>query len=463
MIVGKHMQGVIVGLKGQVAEIKFNNEQPAMYDILTSEIDSNVLIEVISSSGRNTFFGLVLSPANQLYRGMIVYNTEKQLSIPMGEKVLGRVFDIFGQDQMEDKDFEGAEYQSIHWQEKYNFDHVSTPNQILETGIKAVDFFTPILKGGKVGLFGGAGVGKTILLTELINNIVILSKKKRDMAAVFSAVGERSREAQELYIRLKETKVIDQMSLVLGQMGENPAVRFRTAFAGASLAAYFRESLKKDVLFLIDNVYRFAQAGHELSIMMSAIPSEDGYQPTLTSDMGSLHERLVSTKSGFVTAIEAVFVPSDDMTDFGVRSVFPYLDTFVVLSRAVYQQGRMPAIDLLASTSRALSPTITDKVHYEVYLEAKSLLEQAANLEKIVSLVGFSELSFDDQTVYKRAILLKNYMTQTFHTVEDQTGRKGAYITLKQTVTDVRNILKGKYDILHPEKLLFIGAIEDVI
>lgn len=455
--------GKITAIKGQIVEVEFENLKPQLNELLKVEQNENVVLEVISSIEGNKFFCICLSDTSSLSRGMRLSGTGRSLSIPVGEQVLGRVIDIFGNihDNLGKVEFQNTK--DVHSIENSYGSYIKAPKEILETGIKAIDFFTPILLGGKVGLFGGAGVGKTILLTELINNIIILSKRSKGTLGVFSAVGERSREAQELYSTLNNFEAFQEMCLILGQMGENPAVRSRTAYAGATIAAHFRDEMSKDVLFLMDNMYRFAQAGHELSIMMNSIPSEDGYQPTLNSEMSYVHELLVSKQSGYVTGIEAIFVPSDDMTDYAVRSIFPYLDTFVVLSRAVYQEGRLPAIDLLSSNSRALSTDYIDTQHYETYLEAKSVLEQASRLEKIVSLVGFSELSFEDQTIYKRAVLLKNYMTQNFHTTEEQTGKKGNYVPLKQTISDVKNIIKGKYDIVHPEKLLYIGTIQEVL
>ncbi len=465
--------GRVTAIRGQVVEVVVDEFMPKMYDVLKAVgadgNETHVQLEVVSSMGESKFFCLGLSGLHDLYRGMPVMNTGRQLNIPVGDEILGRAIDVFG--QVHDGRGElKAEQQIVYQAGEQPVAQVKVSTEILETGIKAIDFFAPVLKGGKVGLFGGAGVGKTILLTELINNLVVTGGQlgdgkrslSRDMVAVFSAVGERAREAQELYSKLSEAKVMDKMTLVLGQMGENPAVRSRTAFLGATIAGYFRDQWKKDVLFLIDNAYRFAQAGNELAMMMKTIPSEDGYQPTLNSEMGRFHERLISTDAGEVTAIEAIFVPSDDMTDYGVRSIFPFLDTFVILTRSVYQEGRMPAMDLLASTSRALNRDLIGANHYETYLEAKKLLEQAASLENIVSLVGFAELSFEDQTLYKRATLLKNYMTQSFFTTKEQTGKEGTYVPLEKTINDVKDIMRGKYDILHPEKLRFIGEIRVV-
>ncbi|HRN96398.1 MAG TPA: F0F1 ATP synthase subunit beta, partial [Candidatus Levybacteria bacterium] len=325
-------------------------------------------------------------------------------------------------------------------------------------GIKAIDFFSPLLRGGRVGLFGGAGVGKTILLTEVIHNVVVLAKNND--VSIFTGVGERIREGQELFETLKESNVLPSVALVFGQMGENPAVRFKTALTGLALAEHFRDEEHRNVLFFIDNIFRFAQAGYELSTLMNTIPGEGGYQATLASEMAQFHERLVSTKNASITSMEAVYVPSDDVTDYGVQSVFPYLDSSVVLSRAVYQEGRFPAIDFLSSTSSALSREIVGDDHYNAYIEAQSLLKRALTLERIVSLIGESELPAADQVIYKRARLLKSYMTQSFFVTENQTGRKGEYVKRVETIGDVNEILQGRYDTAEPERLMYVGSLK---
>lgn len=455
-------KGKIVSIKGNVVEVEFIASQPSMYDILTVDSVKNAMLEVYASSAKNKYFCLSLSPVKHLNRGQQVINTGKSLQIPVGTKVLGKAFDIFG------NMFDGSgetkfEYREVFKKSKAQIEKVIVPSEILQTGIKALDFFAPVLKGGKAGLFGGAGVGKTILLTELIRNIVVDESKgikvKKRPVSVFGAVGERAREAQELYENLQTAKVAKYTSLVLGQMGENPAVRQRTAYAASALAEYFRDEEGRDVLFFMDNIYRFAQAGNEIATLMGTIPSEDGYQSTLSSQVAQIQERLVSANGNYITSVQAVFVPSDDLNDFGVRSVFPYLDTSIILSREIYQQGRLPAIDLLNSTSSALNPDTVGNLHYKTYLEAKSLLEQAKNLERIVSLIGESELSVADQTVYKRAEILKNYMTQDFGVVQDQTGRPGVKVGIETTVKDVNKILEGEYDSKDPEEFKFIASI----
>jgi F-type H+-transporting ATPase subunit beta len=373
--------------------------------------------------------------------------------------MLGRVVDSFGRPQ----DGLGpisAKDESPIIAEDVKFADVDVAKEILETGIKPIDFFTPIVKGGKAGLFGGAGVGKTVILSEIIHNIVILNPEEN--VSVFTGVGERTREGEELLTTLTENKVMEGVSLIFGGMGENPAVRFRTAFAGVTLAEHYRDVMGKNVLFFIDNIFRFAQSGYELSTLMNVLPSEGGYQATLSSEMASFHERLSPTQKNSISTIEAVYVPADDLTDSGVQSVFPYLDSGIILSRSIYQEGRFPAVDILSSTSSALNVDVVGDKHYQTALDAQSLLKKAISLERIVSLIGESELSPQDQIIYKRAKYLKNYMTQYFTVVESQTGKKGVQVPRSDTVTDVRAILEGKVDSLQPEDLLYIATLKDV-
>ncbi|HET9946443.1 MAG TPA: F0F1 ATP synthase subunit beta [Patescibacteria group bacterium] len=449
--------GKIISIRGQIVEVEFLDDKPEIHDILVLENSDETKLEVFTSSSPTTFYCLALTTASKMKRGAKVVNTSSPLTIPVGKEVLGRIIDVFGNPQDGKGALKTTKKRPIFHQE-VDFSHLSSPTKILETGIKAIDFFAPLLTGGKVGLFGGAGVGKTILLTEIIHNIVILNKEKN--VSVFAGVGERSREGQELFEALDESKVLDSVSLLYGSMGENPAVRFRTAIASVAMAEYFRDEEKKNVLFFIDNVFRFAQAGYELSTLMNSIPSEGGYQATLGSEMASLHERLLSTKDNTITSFEAVYIPSDDISDYGVQSVFPYLDSTIVLSREVYQQGIFPAIDLLSSTSSALNPAIAGENHYKTFIETQSLLKKAVYLERIVSLIGQSELSQADQLIYKRAQIVKNYMTQSFFTVQNQTGRKGIFVSLTDTVSDVRAILDGKYDSFDAEKFLYIDSLK---
>lgn len=451
-------KGKIISVKGHIIEVEFGSDAPSIHDLVFLEKDPNVKMEVYDTSSISTFYCISLSSTKKLHRGGVVINTREPIKIPVGNEVLGRVIDIFARPQDGKEEISTIEAKPI-FAEAVNYESVIVPKEILDTGIKAIDFFAPVLKGGKVGLFGGAGVGKTILLTEIIHNIVTLHKEKT--VSVFAGVGERVREGQELYESLLQTGILPQVALIYGSMGENPTIRFRTATAGVTLAEYFRDVQKKDILFFIDNIFRYAQAGYELATLMNAIPSEGGYQATLPSEMASFHERLISTNSGAITTIEAIYVPSDDLTDYAVQSVFPYLDSNVILSRLVYQEGRFPAIDILASTSAALNEDTVGVKHFKALLSAQNLLKKAVSLERIVSLVGQSELSPEDQNYYKRAQLLKSYMTQNFTVTEMQTGKKGKRVPLAQTVEDVQEILAGKFDDYPAETFLYIGSIKE--
>lgn len=451
-------KGIIIAILGQIVEVLFEEEAPLVHDILVLEEDETSSMEVYASSGKKTFYCLLLSSSAKLARGKTVLNTQAPIMIPVGEQILGRVIDIFGRPKDGKAALDG-EKKAIFGKD-VPYEDIVTPSTMLETGIKAIDFFSPILKGGKVGLFGGAGVGKTMLLTEIIHNIVILHKE--ESVTLFVGVGERIREGQELYETLNENKVLPSVGLLFGQMGENSAIRFRTGLAGVTIAEHFRDIEKKHVLFFLDNMFRFAQAGYELSTLMNGIPGEGGYQATLSSEMARFHERLASTKKGAITAIEAVYVPSDDITDYGVQSIFPYLDSTVVLSRNIYQEGRFPAMNLLASTSSALNRETVGDLHYQALIDAQTLLKRAAALDRIVSLIGESELSVEDQLIYKRSRLLKNYMTQSFFVTQSQTGKKGKYVPLKDTLADVRTIIDGKIDDREIEKLLYIGNLGEI-
>ncbi len=451
--------GKIISLRGHVVEVEFLNVTPAIHDVVVLEKDPQTQMEVIVSSGPRRFYCFLLNESIHLQKGASVINTNESIMIPVGKSVLGRVFDIFGTVQdggsklIPEAKRSIFSYLDIH-------EEIVVPYEIIHTGIKAVDFFCPLLRGGKIGLFGGAGVGKTILLTEIIHNVVVLNKD--NSVSVFTGVGERIREGQELYDSLQQSGVLPSVSLVFGPMGENPSVRFRTAIAGVTLAEYFRDSMNKDVLFFIDNVFRFTQAGHELSTLMNNIPSEGGYQATLSSEMAGLQERLVSTKKGSLTAIEAIYIPADDIGDYGVQSVFPYLDSTLVLSRSIYQQGRFPAIDLLTSTSSGLTVENAGEAHYKAFIQSQAILKKAQSLDRIVSLVGESELSPTDQIVYRRAKIIQNYMTQNLFVVQPQTGKEGKYVNLPDIVADVQTILAGKYDDYPPETFLYLGSLKDL-
>jgi len=454
--------GKILSIKGQVVTVKFTDNQPNIHDLVILSDEPSVKMQVHSTNGPGTYNCLLLTPTKSINRTSRIENTGQPIQVPVGTEVLGRVIDIFGNPKDDKGNLTSKETRAIY-KDAPLYSKIADRKELLSTGIKALDLFCPMLKGGKVGLFGGAGVGKTILLTEIIHNVVQLnSNNTKQSVSVFAGVGERTREGQELYESLNESGVLPQSVLVLGSMGENPATRYLTSLTAATLAEYFRDELNQDVLFFIDNIFRFAQAGNELSLLMNTIPSEDSYQATLSSEMADFHERLNATKESNITTIEAVYVPNDDILDQGVQAVLPYLDSSVTLSRTIYQEGRLPAVDLLASTSSVLSPDIVGKLHFDVVLQSQSLLKKAVGLEQIVQLVGESELSRDDQIQYKRAKLLKNYMTQSFFVAENQTGRKGAYVAIADTVQDTSDILNGKYDAVNEEKFLYIGSAKEI-
>ena len=455
----KGIEGKIIAIEGQIVTVEFKPENsPSARDILILKDDPNYKMEVMISASESTFYCLAFLPTETLSRGQIVQNTKQPIQIPVGEEVLGRILNIFG-DPIDNKGPVKTKQKMPIYSERLDYSNVATHKEFLETGIKALDFFSPIVKGDKIGLFGGAGVGKTILLTEIIHNIVNLSTKR---GVVFAGVGERSREGQELYETLYEQKTLPFVSLIFGTMGDNPAVRFRTAFTAATIAEYFRDQSDREVLFFIDNIFRFALAGNELSMLMNTIPSEDGYQATLASEMGTFHERLTSTKRSAITTIEAIYIPNDDILDQGVQSIFPYLDSTIILSRQVYQEGRIPAIDILESTSSNLHPGVVGNDHYRTTLEALALLKESVTLERIVSLIGTSELSVEDRLTFERSKKLKNYMTQSFFVAESQTGRPGKYVPIKTVIADVNQILEGKFDTVDEDKFLFVGNLNEI-
>lgn len=459
----KTTTGTVVALRNQIAQVSFTNGNlPKLHSLLTLSEDQSSQLEVFGFSEATVADCLILTQNNALKIGASVKDTGKLSSIPVGKNVLGRVINSLG--EIEDgQAFTAEDSRPLYGSPDTPTTHlknIQIPTEILETGIKAIDFFAPLLKGGKLGLFGGAGLGKTMLLTELMHNIVIRhSNDQSKRVALFTAVGERIREAQELVVNLKEADALKNAVIVMGQMGENPALRFRTAAAGVALAEYFRDEQESDVLFFVDNMYRYSQAGYEIATQQSLIPSEDGYQPNLPTQIGTIHQRLASTHKHSITTIEAVYLPSDDITDYSVRSIMPYLDSIIVLSREVYQEGRLPAIDLLSSSSSAMRPDYVSKKHSLAYQKARQLLEHSVRLERIVSLVGMNELSPENKTIYKRAQLLKNYMTQPFVVIEKQGGVPGEFVPLAQTIADVMHIVDGKVDDYDPEKIRMIGAL----
>lgn len=454
-------KGKVIAVRGNVAEVEFLDHSPMIREILVLENDPQVRLQVYSSSGKGRFYCFVLSGSEKMAREMVVVASGEVLMIPVGENTLGRVIDIFG--NAVDGLGEVVSNRRPAWRDDIKYEDIEAQETIWETGIKAIDLFAPLIRGGKVGLFGGAGVGKTVLLTEILHNVLMLGQKQdHKRVSVFAGVGERTREGQELHQELKERGILPNVSLVFGPMGENASVRFLTGLAGVTQVEEFRDVLGKDVLFFIDNVFRFAQAGNELATLMNTIPSEDGYQATLSSEMAGFHERLISTKKGAVSTIEAIYIPSDDFLDHAIQSIFPYLDSVVTLSRQVYQEGRLPAIDILASGSTVINPEIVGQLHYDTIIMSQGMLKKAESLERMVSLVGESELSPENQLLYRRVKKLKNFMTQNFFVTEDQTGKPGKYVPLATTVQDVSDILNGKYDQVAEDKFLYIGSAKEI-
>lgn len=451
--------GSVVSVRGHIVEVHFPSEKPNVYEMLVLKDDPESKLEVYASAGHDNFYCICLTDYTKLYRGAAVVSTGQQILFPTSTDLLGRVLDIFGNPLDGKPPIKASQFHPIHESES-KAKNLKIKQELLETGIKVIDVFSPIMKGGKMGLFGGAGVGKTILLTEVLHNIV--GSASGNAVSIFTGVGERSREGLELFQSLLASGVMAKSTLIYGPMGENPAIRFLAGFAGVSLAEYFRDTEKKDVLFFIDNAYRFVQAGNELATLTANLPSEDGYQPTLESEVAEFHERLVSTDVAEITTVEAIYVPADDILDHGVQVIFPYLDAIVVLSRELYQRGILPAVDIIASSSTTLHPKIVGESHYDCALRAKSILKQAESLERIVSLVGEAELSNEDQQIYRRARKIRNFMTQRFHVTETQNVEKGVVIPLQKVISDLQGIIDGRYDHIPEEKFLYIGSVDEI-
>lgn len=448
--------GRIVSVRESIVEVAFRGAQPFRHELLTLKDDNSMKLEAYSSSREGTVFALVLSDVSALFRGAIVARTGEVITVPVGAAVKGRLINVFGE-PLDGKDLLAAVRRPIY-KPAPPYTDLHIHKEILETGIKAIDFFTPLRKGGKVGIFGGSGVGKTVLILELIHNAELL----KNTATIFCGIGERIREGHELYESLTAKKLLGKVSLVFGQINEKAAVRFRVAYAATTLAEYYRDEESKDVIFFVDNIYRFIQAGNEVSTLLGRIPSEDWYQPTLASDVGMFEERLISTKNAAITSIQAIYVPADDMSDSGIQTAFSYFDSIIVLSRAVAAEGKYPAIDILASSSSVIDPDILGREHYELLVEAEKILKRYTYLNRIVSIVGEYELTKDDQIIYHRARKLLNYMAQGFFTTADQTGRVGKYVPRAKTIADVKAIIGGKYDDISEEVFLYIGDLGDL-
>lgn len=456
------INGVIRAVYDQIAEVEILSDQsPLPQEILTSTEDHNVKLEVYFQAD-NLVFCLVLSNPKDLYRGMPVAGTGTDLRIPINDSILGKVINLYGQSYEKI----GTDLPGQLTNEEATVSIYSKPpslntlrgnSEVLETGIKAIDFLTPILKGGKIGLVGGAGVGKTILITELLHNISLAHHG----VSVFAGVGERIREGQELYKRLLDSKVLPKTSIVLGQMNENAAVRFRVALAAITIAEYFRDNKKLDVLFFIDNMFRFVQAGNEVSTLLGMIPSEQGYQATMQTEVSGLMDRLISTDNAAITSLQAVYVPADEVTDAAVTTIMSFLDTAIVLSRNAAQQGMYPPIDFYQSASSTFSKPLLGEAHFEALTNFQRLLENYNKLSHIVAIIGESELSIENRLLYQRTKKIMNYLTQPFFMTENQTGRKGVYVSRDITVSDIEIILAGTLDEVPVDKFLYLGSLKD--
>ena len=453
--------GKITQIIGAVLDIKFNDgELPEINEaIKITRQDGKVLVvEVSSHLGDDTVRCIAMGPTDGLVRGMEAVATGAPISVPVGEKTLGRMFNVLGEpiDNIEAPDVE--EYAPIH-RPAPEFVEQATEAEILETGIKVVDLLCPYQKGGKIGLFGGAGVGKTVLIQELIRNIAT----EHGGYSVFTGVGERTREGNDLYYEMKESGVIDKTTMVFGQMNEPPGARMRVGLTGLTMAEYFRDKAGKDVLLFIDNIFRFTQAGSEVSALLGRVPSAVGYQPTLQTEMGALQERITSTKNGSITSVQAVYVPADDLTDPAPATTFAHLDATTVLSRSIVELGIYPAVDPLESTSRILDPRIVGEEHYKVARGVQEILQKYKELQDIIAILGMDELGEGDKLVVSRARKIQRFLSQPFFVAGQFTGLEGKYVPVSETIRGFKEILEGKHDDIPESYFLNAGSIDDVV
>ena len=458
--------GQVVQVMGPVVDVRFNEGAlPEINNALTVQIDVadsepiSLTLEVALHRGDNIVRTIAMSSTDGLRRGAEVVNTGGPISVPVGEVTLGRVFNVLGEHIDLEEPIPASEIREPIHRLAPKFEDLSTSTEILETGIKVVDLLAPYTKGGKVGLFGGAGVGKTVLIQELINNVA----QEHGGISVFAGVGERTREGNDLYYEMKDSGVIEKTAMVFGQMNEPPGARMRVALSGLTMAEYFRDEAGQDVLLFIDNIFRFTQAGSEVSALLGRMPSAVGYQPTFATEMGQLQERITSTNVGSVTSIQAVFVPADDYTDPAPAQTFAHLDATTNLERKLSEMGIYPAVDPLASTSRALSPSIVGEEHYQVARGVQETLQKYSELQDIIAILGMDELSEDDKKTVARARRIQFFLSQNFHVAEQFTGQKGSYVPVKQTVQDFKEILEGKYDHVPEDAFRLVGSIEDVL
>ena len=453
--------GKIVSIVGVVLDVKFENEQslPNLLNALVIKLgDQEIVAEVAQHIGDDTVRCIAMSATDGLVRGMEVIDTGKPIAVPVGNKTLGRIFNVLGEPVDGFEAPKDAPRDPIH-RAAPEFNEIAGSAEILETGIKVVDLLAPYLKGGKIGLFGGAGVGKTVLIQELINNVA----KQHGGISVFSGVGERTREGNDLYFEMKESGVLNKTALVFGQMNEPPGARMRVALSGLTMAEYFRDKENQDVLLFIDNIFRFTQAGSEVSALIGRMPSAVGYQPTLATEMGALQERITSTKQGSITSVQAVYVPADDLTDPAPATTFTHLDAKTVLSRSIASLGIYPAVDPLESTSRVLDPNIVGEEHYAVARGVQSILQRYKELQDIIAILGMDELGDEDKLIVARARKIQRFLSQPFTVGEQFTGIPGKYVPVKETIRGFKEILEGKHDDLPESAFLFVGSIDEAV
>ena len=457
--------GNIIQVLGPVVDVKFpEGKLPRIYNALKlknpaiDDQDDNLTLEVAQHLGENCIRAIAMDSTEGLVRGMSVKDSGEQITVPVGREVLGRILNVTGDPVDEAGPVTSTKRYPIH-REAPKFEDLSTQTEMLETGIKVVDLMAPYSKGGKIGLFGGAGVGKTVLIMELINNIAT----QHGGFSVFGGVGERTREGNDLYYEMKDSGVIEKTALVYGQMNEPPGARARVALSALAIAEYFRDEEKQDVLLFVDNIFRFTQAGSEVSALLGRIPSAVGYQPTLATEMGELQERITTTKDGSITSVQAVYVPADDYTDPAPATTFSHLDASTVLSRQIAELGIYPAVDPLGSSSRILDPQVVGDEHYAVARTVQTILQRYKDLLDIIAILGMDELSDEDKQVVTRARKIQRFMSQPFFVAEQFTGAKGKYVKLEDTIKGFKGLCEGKYDDIPEQAFLYAGAIEEVL
>ena len=452
--------GKVVQVIGPVLDIRFEDGQlPELLNAIEIQSgDRKIVAEVAQHIGDNVARCISMNATDGMVRGLDAVDTGSPITVPVGDKCLGRIFNLLGQAIDDQPDPENVERWPIH-RPAPSYEEQETSTEILETGIKVVDLICPYAKGGKIGLFGGAGVGKTVLIMELINNVA----KQHGGLSVFAGVGERTREGNDLYNEMKESGVINKTALVYGQMNEPPGARMRVALSGLTMAEYYRDRENQDVLLFIDNIFRFTQAGSEVSALLGRMPSAVGYQPTLATEMGALQERITSTHKGSITSVQAVYVPADDLTDPAPATTFAHLDATTVLSRAISSLGIYPAVDPLDSTSRILTPEVVGQEHYEVARAVQGILQRYKELQDIIAIMGMDELSEEDKLIVARARKVQRFLSQPFSVAEQFTGYQGKYVPLKETIRGFKEIIEGKHDDLPESAFLFVGSIDEAV